>query len=112
MIKDTDELQLDLPLDIGSEPSNVRTFAPRKKATATAGAASEPEATTEELMEKGLEIFAQELSEDAKGFFALIFDSQNTPRIVWAGDIDMITAIGSLEMAKNELYNNIFTNIE
>lgn len=103
MTKDKDE---QLELELGS--NNVKTFAPKKKLKA-----KEPEGiSTEELMEQGLEIFAQELSDDAKGFFSIVFDKENNPKIIWAGDIDMISALGSLEMAKNELYNNVFIDIE
>ena len=102
MIKDEDQLDFDL-----ATHSNVRVFEPNKgKKSATA----EPEAqeSSEELLEKGLEIFAQELSGDARGFFAMIFDAENNPKILWAGNIDMIMALGSLELAKNELYNVAF----
>lgn len=104
MIKDTDE---QLELELGS--NNVKTFSPKKKSKVP----KEPEGVSaEELMEQGLEIFAQELSEDAKGFFSIVFDKDNNPKIIWAGDIDMISALGSLEMAKNELYNNVFIDLE
>ncbi len=107
-IKDKDQLELDLT----ESNSNIRVFSPKQKSTMPKKSDKEDPKVTEELMEKGLEIFAQELSDDAKGFFALIFDTDNNPRIVWGGSIDMIAALGSLEMAKQELYNNIFIDVE
>ena len=104
MNKGIDDEQFEL--DLSSGTANVRSFAPKKKAAAPDAA------TTKELLEKGLEIFAQELAEDAKGFFSLIFDKDNNPRIISAGEIDIVAALGSLEMAKNELYNNIFLDVE
>ena len=90
-------------------PDNVRAFTPKMKKKEDLDMDA---ATTEELMEKGLEIFVEELSKDAKGFFSVIFDKDDHPRLLWVGDIDMVMALGSLELAKNELFNNVLIDLE
>ena len=88
--------------------SNIKHFKPKAKKT--------PEfdidtLASEELLEKGLEIFVQELSNNGKGFLSIVFDQDNYPQIIWAGDIDMVASLGALELAKNELYTNAIIDL-
>lgn len=99
--EDEDQLDLDLEL-IPEAASNVKSFRSKKAKP------NVEDISREELLEKGLETFVSELSNDAKGFFAMIFDQEGNPSIIWAGDMDMIACVGSLEVAKNELFRNIF----
>jgi hypothetical protein len=81
---------------------NVSAFVPKK------GTKGVKEPTSEELKQKGLETFLEIVNNKSVGFFAIVFDENNDPKIIWAGDIELINALGSLEMAKNELYSNVF----
>jgi hypothetical protein len=40
------------------------------------------------------------LEENATGFICLVFAKNDDPKIIWAGDLDLINAVGTLEMAK------------
>ncbi len=104
MIDKTDE-QLEMDL---TNTSNVHVFTPKK------GAAKSPEATeptAQELMDSGFEVFLQMLSKNPKGFVAVVFNEDNYPEIVWAGNIELIPVLGSLEMAKNELYSQAIVEL-
>ena len=108
MIDDDLKNQLELALEETTQPAanNVKAFTPRRKT-------KEPEGIThDELMSEGLHFFAEQLSNNAKGFFAVVFDKDFQPQIVWTGEIELIPALGALELAKNEILNNIFTDIE
>lgn len=61
-------------------------------------------ATPTEMMDIGLTTFTEELKKNAKGFLAIIFDEDGNQRIIWAGEVDMVTSVGALEIAKNELF--------
>lgn len=60
------------------------------------------EVTNQELIQEGLEAFMANLPEDANGFLTIIFDKENNPTIVSAGDLNVFTTIGVLEFCKNE----------
>ena len=80
--------------------SNVKSFAAKKN-----------KMTTPSLMDEGLETFARELA-GAKGFLAIIFDEDNNPIVLCSGEIDIVSTVGALEVAKNELFKNIFSEVD
>jgi hypothetical protein len=83
------------------EPTdNVKAFRPKVFTSAENLTNSSPE----ELLNQGLEVFEDEMGQNPKGFFSVIFDKKGDPKIIWAGDIDMITALGALRMAEYELF--------
>ncbi len=91
--------QLDLPL---VEKDNTVNFMSRKNKINLKTAES-----TATYMAEGLKAFQSELADNAKGFLAIVFDTDNNPRIIWAGDADTIQWIGALEIAKNEFFKTI-----
>lgn len=54
-------------------------------------------------LQKGKEVLQEMLEDDTTGFLAITFDSEGDPRIVWSGEIDLVKAIGAVELTKNEL---------
>jgi hypothetical protein len=98
------EDQLDLDLTQGS---NIRVFTPKKGPKSQ----EEDEPTAQELMDSGLEVFLEMLSKNPKGFVSVVFGADNYPEIVWAGNIELIPVLGSLEMAKNELYSQAIVEL-
>lgn len=92
----------DLELEIVPEnfTSNVKSFTPKSKTPS-----GEP--TTEDYLIQGVEAFTMEIGDDAKGFIAIVFDLDNNPRVICAGDIDIVTTLGALEVAKNELLKTV-----
>jgi len=61
---------------------------------------------TQDMLAQGLEAF-QDRVEEASAFLSVIFDEVGDPSIIWAGDINLIKSIGSLEIAKEELIKQI-----
>lgn len=55
----------------------------------------------------GIESF-NEVMEDGIGFLAIAFDSNQVPYIIHAGDLELVRALGSLEVMKQELLTNVF----
>lgn len=103
MIDKTDnQIELDL-----TQGSNIRVFTPKKGPQAP----DVHEPTAQELMDSGLEVFLEMLSKNPKGFVSVVFGEDNYPEIVWAGNIELIPVLGSLEMAKNELYSQALVEL-
>lgn len=101
MTEDQDQLELALEEVTTPVSDNVKAFSPRRKT-------KEPEGiTNEELMSEGLNFFAEQLSNKAKGFFAIVFDKDFQPQVIWTGEIELVPALGALELAKNEILNSI-----
>jgi len=100
MNEETTELDL-------TQPSNIRVFTPKKGAKNL----EEAEPTAQELMDSGFEVFLQMLHNSPKGFVAVVFNEDNYPEIVWAGNIELIPVLGALEMAKNELYSQAIVEL-
>jgi|ERR1035437_6292598 hypothetical protein len=97
--------QLELPIDgCDTMENNVKAFVPKKKPT-TLPEAEEVEA----LIQDGFEFFVKELEDGAKGFFATVFDKDNNPRTIWAGDIGLVNSLGAMEVMKHELLSNVFS---
>lgn len=109
MIDDDLKDQLELVLDENTIPipNNVRAFKPKTSRSTSSG-----EATHEDLMIEGIHFFSEQLADDAKGFFAIVFDKSFQPQTIWVGEIELIPALGALELAKNEILNNIFMDVE
>jgi hypothetical protein len=61
----------------------------------------------DELFNKGIEVF-NESTQDATGFLAVTITEEGTPQIVWAGDVDTITTLGAIEVAKQIFIEKIF----
>lgn len=61
-----------------------------------------PDFSTEEVVGMGLEVFNNEI-EGARGFISIIFNSEDQPKFIWSGDLDVIKVIGSFEIAKQQL---------
>ncbi len=61
-----------------------------------------------EYLMKGLKSFQEELGDGAQGFISIVFDKENQPRIIWAGDFEMLLALGAMDFAKNELMERIY----
>lgn len=69
-------------------------------------------ATSEELLTMGIDAFLEQ-TEECQAFITIVFDKENNPSTVHAGDLDLINSIGALEYAKNQLLNsNFLFNIE
>lgn len=66
----------------------------------------------EDMLTKGKETFQEMMDEGAVGFIALTFDANSDPRILWSGDIDLVKALGSLELAKKEIADKIYSYTE
>jgi hypothetical protein len=105
MINDED-LELVIEDNTIAISDNVKAFKPKRKT------ALPEEATHEDVMSEGMEFFSEQVADGAKGFFAIVFDKEFQPQIVWTGEIELIPALGALELAKNEILNNIFMDIE
>ncbi len=101
-----DEISIDDGKTYDGSETNVKAFTSKK---GKAKQMSPDDITREEVLEHGLETFAKELASGGRGFFALIFNEDGYPSIIWAGDMDLMTSVGALEIAKNELFKNIFS---
>jgi hypothetical protein len=66
------------------------------------------EQEVEELIAHGLEVFNEDLK-NSSGFLAITIDEGGTPSIVWAGNVDTITTLGSIEIAKQLFIEKTFT---
>ena len=54
---------------------------------------------SDELVNYGVEVFNEHI-QDAEGFLAILINEEGTPAIVWAGDVDTISVLGSLKIAE------------
>lgn len=64
--------------------------------------------TDAELLTSGLKLLEDEIASDnIKGFLTIAFDLNNEPRIVWAGEIEMLSVLGSIEVAKVTLMSGL-----
>jgi len=61
----------------------------------------------DEYFNKGIEKF-NECIDDASGFLAISFDDAGSPTVIWAGDVDTLSAIGSFEVVKSLLIEKVF----
>ena len=95
-----DDDQMEFEIIPENFTSNVKSFTPKGKQPS-----GEP--TTEDYLIQGVEAFTMEIGDDAKGFIAIVFDLENNPRVICAGDIDIVTTLGALEVAKNELLKSV-----
>jgi len=57
--------------------------------------------TPEEYIEKGKEALQDALDNGGEAFFAVVFDAEGSPTLLWAGDIDAIKAIGGMRVTEN-----------
>jgi len=94
--------QLELALE---ENSNVKIFAAKKKP------AHVEDYSQEDFIQRSIETFTEEIAKDSKGFLAIMFDVDNSPRIICAGDIDIIATLGALEVTKHELFKGLESEI-
>lgn len=76
------------------EPTNVRKFQPKVIVT---------EPVNNAALVQGLEAFTL-LTSDAKGFIAIVFDPESCPSILCAGGLDIVSSLGALELAKQEIF--------
>lgn len=60
----------------------------------------------EESLQMGLNIFEEHL-EGCNGFLALVFDENNLPAAIHAGELDIFNTIGALEKIKQELLKSM-----
>ena len=105
MNKDDDQLELFIEDNSISITDNVKAFKPKRKTSLS------DEVTHEDVMAEGMKFFAEQVADGAKGFFAIVFDKEFQPQIVWTGEIELIPALGALELSKNEILNNIFVDV-
>lgn len=61
----------------------------------------------DEYFNKGIEKFNESI-DNATGFLAVTFDENNSPTIIWAGDVDTMAAVGSFEVAKQLFIEKMF----
>ena len=47
---------------------------------------------------------------DISGIVAIVFDKEDQPTIVQAGDLDFVKAMGTLEIIKGEMLHNVYKN--
>ena len=97
---DKDPDQMELPLK-----DNVKSFIKKPKLIA------KDTSENDDLIKQGLELFISEMSKDAKGFLSIVFDKDDHPSTIWAGDIDLLTALGAIEMSKQELISHVDINM-
>lgn len=62
---------------------------------------------TQDFVDMGIEAFNENI-QDATAFLAVTFDEDGDPSIVWAGDIDSYSAIGTLEVVKKLFMDKIY----
>jgi len=62
---------------------------------------------TDELINRGVESFNDSL-QDSSGFLAITINEEGTPSIVWAGNVDTITTLGAIEIAKQLFIDKTF----
>lgn len=110
MTDETDNLEdnVELILEEDEHPSNTISFATRKKFQQDTGSNQ----SNQDLLNQGVDAFGAEIAEQAKGFVAIIFDKDNNPRIISAGEFDLMYTLGALEVLKNEFVKNILPTPE
>lgn len=62
-------------------------------------AAEELNKDNSELLKYGAEVFMGEL-EGAEGFLSVTLNEEGVPSIIWAGNVDTIRILGSLDVAR------------
>lgn len=65
------------------------------------------EVTPEEAKQLGIDTF-NELVEDSVGFVSIMFNQDNKPEVIYAGDLDLLTTMGTFDFVKNELMKNVY----
>lgn len=112
MDNEDDNDDAELALDVVPENNNVRVFTVIKNDGETEQAAEEAEyeQKVNDALTLGLETFLAETQQNCKGFLAVVFDGEKNHRIIWAGEVDMISSLGSLEVAKHELFRTFNFN--
>lgn len=61
-----------------------------------------------DYMEQGLKAFRDDLTADARGFLAIVFDKDYNPKIIWTGDLNIVPTLGALKLAEHEFLMNSF----
>lgn len=60
-----------------------------------------------EYIKMAFESFKEKIEESPTGFMAIIFDKEDKPHFIWAGEADMIAWIGALEIFKTEFLKSL-----
>jgi hypothetical protein len=72
----------------------------------------EPEKLSkDELLQHGLDVFNDHIKE-AEGFLGITVTEEGIPSIVWAGKVDTVSALGSIEIAKQIFIEKSFYDPE
>ncbi len=84
------------------EQGKVVSFLTRKNLTDT----DQVTGNGDGFVKQGLEAFNESVV-DSVGFLSIVFDKEQNPTFIWAGDADIVRWIGAIELAKHELFNSI-----
>lgn len=106
-LKDEEDKDQQYGLDLGTaEVSNVKSFTSKKKLDIVN--TNNVNISNEEAIEHGLETFVSELGNNAKGFYAIVFDEHGHPCTIGAGELETAMLVFALEVAKSELLKTVF----